>query len=67
MIDADGGAEFRSTIRIKCGLGSFKNVPPLKCSKVVLLEVKAKLKKACVQAVLLHDSETYQYKRHPET
>ena len=62
MIGAGGGAEEASRARVRCAWAKFRELAPILTSRGASLKVKGKVFRACIQRVLVYDSETWPMK-----
>src|SRR5580698_2501122 len=58
MLGAEGGVEAAVRNRVGCALDKFHELTPILTRRDVSLKLKGKFYRACVQSVLLNDSET---------
>ena len=59
MIEAGGGAELASIVRVRCAWGKFWKLSGFLIGRGVSLKLKGKIYNACVQSVMVYGSETW--------
>ena len=62
MINAGGGVEASTFVRVRSGWKSFRLLLPLLASRVISLKTKGRLYAACVRRVMVYGSETWPFK-----
>ena len=62
MIGSGGGAEYASSMRVKCAWGKFRELSPILTARKALLKLKGKVYRTCVQSVMVYGSETWAMK-----
>jgi hypothetical protein len=62
MIDAGGGAELASRMRVRCAWNKFRELSPILTARGASLKLKGKIYKACVRSVMISGSETWAMK-----
>ena len=62
LIGSGGGAEDASSMRVKCAWGKFSELSPILTARRVLLKLKGKVYRTCVQSVMVYGSETWAMK-----
>ena len=62
MLRAEGGVKAAVRNRVRCAWGKFHELAFILTRRGVSLKLKGKFYRACVQSVLLYDSETWAMK-----